>query len=209
MASPRTHAMAYADAVSFSPSFENYHAATSLSPSFQTSLRQLVNFLPPPVLMALQSDGLNNLAEIRTVTTLFLKLDSFDMCNPSPMSQLQDFFYEMQKCLFECGGVLRQFLVDDKGCVLIALWGVPTASHPANTSRAVCCALMMKSAASALRERISIGIATGSVYCGTIGTSTRYIRTVTNNIYTHYFCFLSLSLSHTHSLSFSGVIMLR
>jgi hypothetical protein len=32
--------------------------------------------------------------------------------------------------LAESGGFIRQFLVDDKGCVLIACWGVPTASHP-------------------------------------------------------------------------------
>lgn len=148
-------------------------AVTPCTPSLQTVYRKLVSYLPAPVLKALQSRSLSNLAEIRTVTTLFLKLDSFDLSNDYPVNQLQDFFFEMQKCLFDCGGVLRQFLVDDKGCVLIGLWGVPTASHPANTSRAIRCSLMMKKAAAALRELVSIGISTGSVYCGTIGTKTR------------------------------------
>jgi hypothetical protein len=34
-------------------------------------------------------------------------------------------------------GFLRQFLVDDKGCVLIACWGVPSASYPDNSERAL------------------------------------------------------------------------
>jgi hypothetical protein len=44
--------------------------------------------------------------------------------------------------LFVCNvqaheGFLRQFLVDDKGCVLIACWGVPSASYPDNSERAL------------------------------------------------------------------------
>jgi hypothetical protein len=38
---------------------------------------------------------------------------------------LQGYLATSQGVLAEKEGFLRQFLVDDKGCVLIACWGVP------------------------------------------------------------------------------------
>lgn len=79
----------------------------------------------------------------------------------------------MMECLKLCGGMLRQFLVDDKGCVLIGLWGVPTANHSNNCCMAVRCSVMMKIKAKELNESISIGITTGSSFCGVIGGAKR------------------------------------
>jgi hypothetical protein len=55
-----------------------------------------------------------------------------------------------------------KFLVDDKGCVLIACWGVPTASHPDNTRRAVCAGAMIGSQLADLGMKTSTGITTGN-----------------------------------------------
>lgn len=68
---------------------------------------------------------------------------------------------------------MRQFLIDDKGCVLIALWGVPTASYPCNSTRAIKCGVLMREAAKKVGQDVSIGITTGSVYCGTVGSPLR------------------------------------
>mmetsp|Transcript_23624 Transcript_23624/g.34643 ORF Transcript_23624/g.34643 Transcript_23624/m.34643 type:complete len:1106 (-) Transcript_23624:396-3713(-) len=129
--------------------------------------------VPLPVTRALVSNTFSELSEIRTVTTLFLKLNNYRTIDFFDLSDMQPFFLAMQRCLDECGGFLRQFLIDDKGCVLIGLWGVPTASHAANCSKALRCAVMMKNEASNLLYSVSIGITTGSVYCGTVGTSNR------------------------------------
>ena len=59
------------------------------------------------------------------------------------------------------------------GCVLIALWGVPSASYPCNANRAVTCAVKMREAARNVDCDVSIGITTGSVYCGTVGSPLR------------------------------------
>ena len=78
-------------------------------------------FVPPPVTAAILS-GAIDLCELRHVTTMFIKLDSFDsVAHRDPIS-LQSFFVVIQSSLSETGGFLRQFLVDDKGmlrCILM------------------------------------------------------------------------------------------
>jgi hypothetical protein len=54
-----------------------------------------------------------------------------------PFQLTNTFSFSFQEILSETGGFLRQFLIDDKGCVFIALWGVPTATHPDNGRRAL------------------------------------------------------------------------
>jgi class 3 adenylate cyclase len=129
--------------------------------------------IPPPVIQAASTGSFSHLSEIRTVTTLFLKLDSYSTKKFSHLTSLNPFFSAMVDCLVACGGMLRQFLIDDKGCVLIALWGVPTASHSNNCCMAVRCSVMMRTRATELNETVSIGLTTGSVYCGIVGGTMR------------------------------------
>ena len=133
----------------------------------------IISCVPQPVRDALTAGTFRGLSELRTVTTLFLKLDTYSTDKYRNLSDLQPFVLDMQVCLEECGGMLRQIIIDDKGCVLIGLWGVPGASYPGNCSRAVRCAWMMKAEASKSHHSVSIGITTGSVYCGVIGTEYR------------------------------------
>jgi len=138
-----------------------------------TSEKVILGCVPLPVLRAIASDTLSDLAEIRTVTTLFLRLDSYCTREMVMVSDMQPFFLAMQRCLDECGGMLRQFLIDDKGCVLIGLWGVPTATHAANCTKALRCAVLMRNDARKLMCSTSIGLATGSVFCGVVGPQYR------------------------------------
>ena len=52
--------------------------------------------------------------ELRQVTTMFLKLDSYNSVEHRDPLSLQSFFYLLQDVLEDSGGFLRQFLVDDK-----------------------------------------------------------------------------------------------
>ena len=83
--------------------------------SIESALLEAVEyFIPLPALRAIYSRSLTSIAELRQVTSLFLKLDSyFPEENVDPIS-LQPFFYLLQQILAETGGFLRQFLVDDK-----------------------------------------------------------------------------------------------
>jgi class 3 adenylate cyclase len=133
----------------------------------------LSGVIPSPVVQAASTQSFNHLSEIRTVTTLFMKLDSYSTSRFQSLLSLRRFYDSMIDCLEDCGGMLRQFLIDDKGCVFIGLWGVPTANHPNNCCMAVRCSVLMKIKAKELGEIISIGVTTGSVYCGIVGGTKR------------------------------------
>jgi hypothetical protein len=68
---------------------------------------------------------------------------------------------------------IRIYIVDDKGCVLIACWGVPLASHHDNTRRALIAGSKISESLSMIDMETSIGITTGFVFCGTVGSFVR------------------------------------
>ncbi|RYH31453.1 adenylate/guanylate cyclase domain-containing protein [archaeon] len=133
----------------------------------------LVLFLPLPITLALHTEGNHMISELRHVTTLFMSLDSYDPAVHSDPVSLQPMFLAAQQVLAESGGFLRQFLVDDKGCVFIAMWGVPSYTYSNNSSRALYFAAASSMRLTELGHRCSIGITTGTVFCGTIGAIER------------------------------------
>lgn len=78
------------------------------------SSSHILKFLPRPVVATLSAGYFHPISELRNVTTAFLKLDSFSIEKHRNAHKLQDFFYAAQVALFNAGGCLRQFLVDDK-----------------------------------------------------------------------------------------------
>jgi class 3 adenylate cyclase len=133
----------------------------------------ILRFLPPPVVLSLQDGYFDPISELRIVTTLFLKIDTYSYDKHRKLTTLQNFFYLIQTSIAQSGGCLRQFLVDDKGCVLIVLWGVPSASYANNGARSIYCAATIQNASQRFRHVCSVGITTGSAFCGTIGSALR------------------------------------
>jgi class 3 adenylate cyclase len=136
-------------------------------------VRKASFFVPKPVLSSLTAGTLKSIAELRTITTMFVNLDSYSLKdNMDPLS-LQPFFVLLQEILSKSGGFLRQFLIDDKGCVAIAMWGVPTYNHSNNCYRGLYCAWNLLTRVSELNHRVSIGLTNGPAYCGIVGSTLR------------------------------------
>jgi hypothetical protein len=104
---------------------------------------------------------------------MFMSIDTYSPVKNRDPCSLQPFFKMAQEVLHESGGFLRQFLVDDKGCVLIALWGIPTFTHANNCYRALYCGSSILRNSGLYGHSVSIGITTGNVYCGVIGSIER------------------------------------
>lgn len=138
-------------------------------------LDSISRFVAKPVLNAIYTESVDQLGELRTVTVMFLSVDSYDPTLNQDGSIFQEFFYMAQKVLSDSGGYLRQFLIDDKGCVLIAMWGVPSFTYSNNCSRALHCAalIQLNGLNATLPVKTSIGITTGTVFCGTVGSALR------------------------------------
>lgn len=123
--------------------------------------------------MGFKSKSLNFLAEIREVTTMFMKWDSYNALDHSDLISLQELLKIAQTILFDHGAFIRQFLVDDKGCILIACWGVPTASYLDNAKRALRSGVDILNRFQEKDFECSFGITTGNVYCGNVGCEIR------------------------------------
>lgn len=145
----------------------------SVYPHDDEFLTAILHFIPVPVSVGLMTGGFDYLAELREVTTMFMSWDSYDEVGHRNLLDLQKYLIAAQKTISLSGGFIRQFLVDDKGCVLIACWGVPTASHPDNSRRAICAAAMIGHELNKLGMKTSAGITTGNVFCGSVGS---YVR---------------------------------
>ena len=145
----------------------------SVFPNEDKFLHEVSKFVPLPVSMGLMSGSFDYLAELREVTTMFMSWDSYDEIKHRDLLSLQEHFTTAQEVLASSGGFIRQFLIDDKGCVLIACWGVPTASHPDNTRRALCAGAIIGYKLDELGMKTSVGITTGNVFCGSVGSHVR------------------------------------
>mmetsp|Transcript_31979 Transcript_31979/g.70463 ORF Transcript_31979/g.70463 Transcript_31979/m.70463 type:complete len:1525 (+) Transcript_31979:162-4736(+) len=129
----------------------------------------LLKFVPKPVSAALLG-GSTAVGELREVTTLFMLWKGYSPTAHRDLLTLQPLFIKCQEILSASGGFLRQFLVDDKGCVLIACWGVPTACYTDNACRGLQAASAMRAYCIEQHFKASFGLTTGNVYCGCVGS---------------------------------------
>ena len=78
-----------------------------------------------------------------------------------------------QQVITRNNGFRRQYLCDDKGTVLIVIFGVPPFSQETDVYRAVKTALEIRQALMKLNVGHSQGVATGDVYVGSVGSALR------------------------------------
>ena len=98
-------------------------AATAILPSLD-SVAALRCYIPLGVQIRLDSRQSAWLAELRTVTVLFVKLNSLTYNKNEKFNwiPIHDALCFMQAVIFRYEGMVRQFLVDDKGTVLVRVF---------------------------------------------------------------------------------------
>ena len=133
----------------------------------------LSHFISKPVNKSIIGGYIETMTELRDITTIFISLDSYDIKSETNTELLQPFLYMLQEKCSASGGFVRQFLIDDKGCVAILMWGVPSYSYSNNSYRAISCASSIMLSSRYMNYAVSIGIASGNCCCGNIGSSAR------------------------------------
>ena len=133
-------------------------------------------FIPEAIQVSIDSqqlEGWHN--ELRKVTVLFVKLNTNidDSDKNHFLSKINQILRIMQQIIFNYEGMIRQFLADDKGTVLIAAFGLPPFAHIDDPIRGIKSALEIYQSLKEIDIHCSIGITTGIVYCGSVGCPNR------------------------------------
>jgi class 3 adenylate cyclase/predicted ATPase len=130
-------------------------------------------FVPGPVLQY-AGEGLRDwLAVLRPMSVLFIGLSGLDYGLTGAAEQLHHFLCTAQAIIYRYQGILRQLAVDDKGTVLIAVFGAPTIAHEEDTLLAVRSALDLTNTYRQTPLQVAAGVATGHVFAGPVGSETR------------------------------------
>lgn len=77
----------------------------------------------------------------------------------------------VQKCMYMHEGSLNKLLMDDKGSTLIVIFGLPPMCHQDDAARSIMAGQLLMKELKKLYCTVSIGIATGKVFAGVVGTS--------------------------------------
>lgn len=128
-------------------------------------------YLQQAVLLHAKSGAVRSLAELRTISVIFLNLTS--PFKDEKLSELQQTISEMQTVIEKYEGTIRQFMIDDKGSVLIVGFGLPPKSHNDDPVRALRTAIDLLNISKKLNVPASIGVTTGKAFCGDVGSKTR------------------------------------
>ncbi len=142
------------------------------------------------------------LAELRRMTAMFVGVGGFDYNRSETINHLQTFVQAVQAIVHRYEGSINKLTVDDKGTVLLILFGEPPLSHEDDPLRALICAqeiqaLTIYGRAKGARYtsiahadevtdphnpiqglRLSIGITTDTVFAGPVGSPSRREYTV-------------------------------
>ena len=110
-------------------------------------------------------------AELRRVTTLFITIHGVELSMADDCGRIHTAFEAIQRAVYEAAGSINQFLVDDKGVVVVAAWGVPGRTHEDDAGRAASAALHVAARLGSIG--VGCGLATGRVFCGWRGNQRR------------------------------------
>ena len=168
------HATQYEGAVSVHNLHEwDLELEESTTSITQSKAEILSRFVPAAVAKRLSAGqvDLGLVSELRTITVLFINLPNF-----TPQIELghaQKIITTAQQVCYGQRGSIDKISSDDKGVSIIAGFGVPPMSAEDDAERAVKAALNLKKTFNSMGVDVSIGVATGPVYCGSLGDRVR------------------------------------
>ncbi|RMF33081.1 MAG: tetratricopeptide repeat protein, partial [Chloroflexi bacterium] len=134
--------------------------------------------VPSVVIAWLEEELQDWLAVLRTVSTLFIGVEGIDYTRPHAVERLNAFLRAAQRIIYRYQGSINKLTVDDKGTILLVLFGAPPRAHEDDAERALRSALDLQRVAEEQELHLAIGVTTGRVFAGPVGSETRREYTV-------------------------------
>ena len=116
--------------------------------------------------------------EICAASVLFLRYPTLSTGAPSSLDLVRQLDSETNSILTRFGGAFIQSVVDDKGLVVTAAWGIARSRSERDASRAIGAATALQAAARACGVAADIGISSSRVYAGFVGRGAFRVPTV-------------------------------
>lgn len=151
---------------------------SQLDPQQRKLAEQALQCYIPGAIKARLDDPADWLAELRRITILFIGIGGIDYEADNASSRLQNFLQGVQEVTYRYEGSLGKVAIDDKGTVLLILFGAPPLFHEDDSTRAMACALSLQTVARERHLRMAIGITEGSIFAGPVGAPSRREYTV-------------------------------
>jgi class 3 adenylate cyclase/tetratricopeptide (TPR) repeat protein len=117
--------------------------------------------------------------ELRPITAVFANIRGLSEDEPGALRRFHQLFCQLQAVLDRHEGPSAQLLVDDKGLVLTAVFGVPGCFNHDDPERALRASVELNEVVRSLGYRCSVGVATGDACFRSVGnTDRRYLTAV-------------------------------
>ena len=110
------------------------------------------------------------LAEFRRVTALFIHVPEVDLGRPDGIDRAQAVLCAIQREVERFRGAIGDTGEDHAGLVVLSFFGLPHCTHEDDAARAVRAALAIHRDLAVQGLRVTSGISTGRLFCGSIGS---------------------------------------
>ncbi|XP_068808087.1 adenylate cyclase type 10-like, partial [Struthio camelus] len=156
--------------------------AVSLAPRHALG-KLLRKYVPASVLRKIDDrQPLDYLSELRPVTCLFVKLQFAADVNLTQICKaIQDSSVMMLEIIRPHKGEINKISMFDKGCTFLCVFGLPGEKLPDESVHALESAVQISKACSSRPrkiEAVSVGVTSGTVFCGVVGHRVRHEYTV-------------------------------
>ncbi|HEY4691279.1 MAG TPA: adenylate/guanylate cyclase domain-containing protein [Anaerolineae bacterium] len=149
------------------------------SPDLEPALRA---YIPNSILDRLAAGQTEWLAELRRVTVIFLNLRDLDHNTPKGLKQAQMVLRALQAILYRYEATIDKISIDDQGATMVAALGLPPLTHEDDAARGAQAALDIQAVMRDLGLHPAVGVATGLVFCGSVGSATRREYTMVGDV---------------------------
>ena len=139
-------------------------------------LRAIQQYIPFAIHTKLARGRHNDLCKTIEVSCVFLKVITGIEVNHNPIIA-HNILQTFQKCIYKLQGSLNKFVVDDKGTIAMAIFGIDGYHHD-NPSRALEASINTIKSLANIGIESQCGVTTGKVFAGIVGNSDRKEFTV-------------------------------
>jgi class 3 adenylate cyclase/tetratricopeptide (TPR) repeat protein len=144
------------------------------------SVPNMLFYIPAAIHRRLAARQSGWLAEMRRLTVIFVNLPELDA--DTPLAEGQELIRALQTELYRFEGSVNKLSIDEKGVTLVAALGLPPLAHEDDPQRGIMAGLAIHAKLAQLNWHGSVGITTGRVFCGTIGSEERCEYTIIGHV---------------------------